>query len=363
MMGSSPPPGRTGIKPSHFTQWKNRFAKGETLGARLLRDYAGEALPSDSEILRLTNSLVDSGWLGKIYAQVQERVDEEMAAVAEEERKQEEARKKAEAKAKREAEAARKASELARKKAEQAKAANKAAAEARAKEAERQAKKRAELRAAEAKRMAEERQRAAERKAEMKRRQNDAKAAAKGAKEAAKGLHPDVLSMIKSATHQDAFRKVVLTDMGKKVFPMASQVKVVNQMLRWHEDNDVELSRFSIKEYLNDIIIQHNAHLRKLMEEAKKREEKASIRRKVDNRIKAYKSSVVATNNALLKLAEVLDDEATGRYAFYEIATDPRLSRSLVQLEDMVTRVRSNLNLWESRTKKNAADGTIVSDQ
>jgi hypothetical protein len=330
---------------SAFKLAKTKIAKGEPVPYTYLTLYAGDGIGGRSQVQELNNQLQDSGELGRIYKAVVKRVTEETAEQEEAEQAAEAARKKAIAKAEREEKAAQAAAKKASELAAKAGKARKAAAEAAAKQAAKDAKKKAKLRAAEMVRQQAEREEADAARAERKRKVREANEAAEAAAELGKGLHPDVLHMLKAQRHIEAFRKVVATEEGKRVFPVAKQVQAVREMLVWADD--LELTTALIKEYLNEQMIQSNKELKALLAQSKANQEKLSVRRKVDGAIDGFRRTVANTNLALQKLGKVLDDDITGEYAYKTIAMDVNMGRTISELENMVQALRASLTLRE----------------
>lgn len=316
---------------------------------------------SQTRYENLSKQLRDSGMMSRLVNEVQAEVEAELEVKEAAEREEQE-RQRVEAERQRKAqEAAKKAAERAKAAAAKAKAEqNRLAAmeaERRQKEAEARQKKMAELRK---KAAAEERDKRA--KAEQYARQRAAaeKARAEAAKRA-KGLNPEVLHMLASDDHLNAFRAFVVTNPSE--FPRDEHPALVQMIIEVAKTHNPKRSnpvtREVITGVMNGELNKRNALRRQIMEDRKKIEEQESVVRRVDNAIADFKRDLGNVNKSLVKLAKALDDDKLGGYAFREVSTDMRLKQQLDALYSMTIELRRQLRI-KGYTYAQADEGVVI---
>lgn len=324
-------------------------AKG--IGFGLVSAYTDKMF-KELEYKQLLIGLKDSGMYAKIITEQQAIVEAELAAVEEAERQAAEEAERQRAEQLKKEEAARKAAQRAKKAAEEAqkkaeelkKKADIEAAARKKQQAEEAAEKQKKLAALRKKAAAEEKARIEKAKAAAKLRQQ-AREARDTANERKQGLHPDVLSMLKTDDHLNEFRRHVV---NSKWFPLEEQPDLVRHIQALAENGKV--TRALIKSYFNEELLKRDKHLRDHLRDLDRQIENSELWRKVDNRLVAFRESVKRVAGDLRRLQEVVNDDVTGHYAFRELSNDHRLTQELKALEAMVRTLRDKLRTQASTT-------------
>lgn len=333
------------ISPQAFSNAKASLNKGNGVGLEMTNLFCSGY--TKGQYQSLMKALASSGKLSEIVNAVSDQVDAELeerdaAAKAEQERliAEEEAQRKAAETAKKQAQ---RAAEAAKKAQAEARELVRKEAERRQAEAEAKQKKLAALR----KQAADDEKKKRLEREKFEKQRAAALAARQAAEKRAKGLNPEVLHMLKSEDNLETFRSWVVKHPDE--FPVSEHPELVTMIIEaakvYNPKRANPVTRDVITGVMKGELEKRNAVRRQIMADRKAAEEKLSVVKAVDNTLDDFRRDVQRINKSLRKLAELLDDDQKGAYAYREVASDQKLRAALNSLESMSTTLRRKLKI------------------